>query len=487
MLIPLALESFFVSFISLAVLSICLLFYGVDFDLFFLILFFTTAIMSYEFGDVILGRRDIFDPAVLVSFFSFIFFFLSPLLQRHWDFWPSFPFLSQYADWMTVWAFASLFGSILYRSLLINFSYLPFKMATYVTVFNIDRFNKFVFFSLVIGFLFQSYIYFSFGGVSGFIDVFSDRQQFGVSSYDPFDGIGVPMLLADGARNVFALWIIVYFRNKSYAKSLVFFIVVFLLLLSFNLFFGGLKGSRGAVLYSLFWGVGMYHFWIRPIAFKSFVVGIIFGFAFLNTYYWYKFSGFEGISAIWSDEARISLNQGIREENLKFVLSRDLGRMDFQTLAYKSIFDEGYSLSLGRSYISSFFSIIPSGLFPSDIYFPSITKEKTEIIYGVGSYLPGEPRATTSLLGQMGELVVNFGFFGVPIFFILLAIFVRRIQLLMYSKVSGDVYFLLVPMFSLLVILWFVYDSAVFVQFILRNFIYIIPIYIFCLRRVKLV
>jgi len=476
-----------VSFGILLSLSIGLLFYGVEFDLFFLLLFITTAIMSYEFGDLVLGKRDIFDPAVFVSFFSYVFFLLSPLLQRNWAFWPSFPMLHYYDDWMLVWALASLIGALFYRSLMVHYSKYNFKRSNYVTVFNNNRFMIFVFFSLLIGFVFQLYIYSSFGGVTGFVEVFSERQQGGVSDYDPFDGLGVPMLFADGARNVFAIWLIVYFRDKPYAKNLMFFLLALFLLVSVNVFFGGLKGSRGAILYSAFWGVGMYHFWIRPITLKGFIVGVFSGFIFLNTYYWYKFSGAEGISAIWDDEIKVSLNQGLREDNLKFVLSRDLGRMDFQTLAFKAVFDEGYDYSLGRSYFSSIFSVIPAKLVPVAMQLPTVTKEKTEILYGRGSYIHGEPRATTNLLGQMGELVINFGVLGVPLFFGLLAIYVRRVQSIIYTKNSRDVFLLLCPMLSLLAIHWFMYDSSVFAQFVLRNFIYVIPIYLFCLRRVKLI
>ncbi|QEQ95990.1 hypothetical protein [Neptunomonas concharum] len=477
-------QGFILSQLILLVSTFYLVFFEeVDIDIFFVFSFITVSILAKEAGDWLLGRRCLFDPASFVSIFSYVYFFFSPILQRHWQFWPSFPELQFYDGWLIFWSFLMMFGALIYRfsAMLLT----PFMNKPSMYIYSFDK-RRFYFLSIVftfIGALSQLFIYIKFGGVSGFMNTFTERQDLSAAVFDPFSGMGVQMLLADGYRNAFAVLLVVYFMDKPVRNKWWFFPAIILIMVFVNFIFGGLKGSRGAVVYSLFWGVGMYHFFIKKISIKYAVSGILFLFVFLNSYYWYKFAGLDGLQAIWDSEYRSTLNQGLREENVKFVLSRDLGRMDFQTLTLRKVLDDDFDLSLGRSYISSIFSIIPDSLLSQENKMPSITKEKTELIFGSGSYVHGDIRATTNLLGQYGELFVNFGLVGGFAFFTFIAFFVTFIKKFVVGLDSKDVRLLLVPMLSLLVIKFFMYDSAVFSQFLLRNFIYIMPLYAFSLVR----
>lgn len=478
----------FTKIISLLILFIIsfylLLFEGVNLDLLFIICFLTTCLMCLDAGDWIVGKRSIFDPVCIISLFSYMFFFISPLLQKSWSYWPSFPELKYNTGWILAWASINFFGSVLYRSMIWFDDRKTIIKNNYVYEFKRSKFLKVTFYFMLIGIICQLYIYQKFGGVSGFINTFSYRQENSAAVFDPFEGMGIEMLLADGFRNLFAIFIIVYFKDSRFVRRWWFFALVLISLVVVSFIFGGLKGSRGAVVYSVFWGVGMYHFWIRPIKVKHAVVGMLSIMVFLNTYYWYKFAGVEGLTAMFDDKVKQSLNQGLREENTKFVISRDLGRMDFQTIALIEILDDEFPLSYGRSYISAIFSVVPTAIVSAENKPASITKEKTELIFGQGSYIHGDVRATTNLLGQFGELSVNFGIVGCFLFYFLLAKYVLLIRRIINRSLKGDAILLLVPMLSLLAIQFIMYDSSVMVQFLFRNFIYITFIYILCLRKV---
>ncbi|EAW28531.1 hypothetical protein ATW7_08094 [Alteromonadales bacterium TW-7] len=456
---------------------------GADFNLLFVICFLTTLLMSLDAGDWFLRNKFIFDPVCIISLFSYMYFFISPVLQSTWSYWPSFPELEYNRNWLLVWASLNLFGAVFYRFIIFNEGRKAPSLNNYIYYFNKTKFYKLIAVFMAVGVISQLYIYQKFGGISGFINTFSERQENSAAIFDPFEGMGIEMLLADGFRNLFAIFIIVYFKGSTLAKKWWFFIFILVSLVIVSFLFGGLKGSRGAVVYSVFWGVGMYHFWMKPIKVKHALLGIVSLMLFLNTYYWYKFAGIEGLTAMLDDNVKHSLNQGLREENTKFVISRDLGRMDFQTIALIELLDEQYPLAFGRSYLSSVFSVVPTSIISAENKPPSITKEKTELIYGQGSYIHGDVRATTNLLGQFGELSVNFGLFGCFIFYIILAkysLFVRRI---IQRSLSDDALLLLVPMLSLLAIQFMMYDSSVMVQFLMRNFIYISLLYVFCLKK----
>ena len=190
-------------------------------------------------------------------------------------------------------------------------------------------------------------------------------------------------------------------------------------------------------------------------------------------YYWYKIAGVDGLTG----EAEVHSE---REDVTQYMLVRDLGRMDIQSLALKRYLDEGYEYSLGRTYLVSIFSAIPKQVIP--FYPDQITKEKTDILYGEGRYSPGATRQTTLVMGQVGESFINFGVFGIFMFFALLGVLSGWIQRLIYSR-HIDVLSMLVPFMSLTVVLLLITDMNVVFYQLVRYLLLPATLALLCMTR----
>lgn len=414
------------------------------------------------------GHMNLFDPLAFLGLFGLVFYFISPVLQTGWDYWVYLPPLTHAREWILLWGLISLAGLVLFRLMVDTNSPNRWQPATHWQI-EPDRFWLALGACSVLAVAAQAYVYLKLGGISGMIEAYSLRTALDARFYDPFEGLGVPVLLGDSFRNLFALGLIYYCRNKPYAQKLWFFVVLMLVCLAVFMLFGGLRGSRGSVVYSLFWAVGMYHFWVRPLSRKLVLAGVAGLMLFMSTYYWYKFAGKQGLDALFNPELRATL-QGERGDETKFVIARDLGRMDFQALTLKEVFGErDFPLSWGRSYPASVFSVVPSAIMPDSAQPPTITKEKTELIYGDGTYVHGAPRETTLLMGQLGEMVVNFGLLGPVLYFVVLGAGVVAIRRRVYGYAPNDARLLLMPLIVILPIQWMMYDSSVMVMFLVRN------------------
>jgi hypothetical protein len=145
------------------------------------------------------------------------------------------------------------------------------------------------------------------------------------------------------------------------------------------------------------------------------------------------------------------------------LIARDLGRMDVQVLALRETGDDrGPEYAYGRTYLASVFAIVPR--FVIDWKPDQITREKTEILYGRGSYIANQPRQTTLVLGQFGEAFVNFSYLGIFVFYFLLGRLVRCIKRGAVSLRRDDLRLYLVPAICLLPVLLVITDANVVMQ-----------------------
>lgn len=413
------------------------------------------------------GKADFLSPGVLLGFVFIPLFLIAPIKQVAWDYWPFVPSLSTSIGWIDLWALLNFVGLICYRvsvgirtkhhtqerSARSQFLWMPRSRGSLASA---------VLLFLVIGASAQAYIYGKFGGLTGFIETFTARQELGASAFDPFEGLGVPMILADSFKLVFAIGLIFYVRNNRFAQSALFFFALMLLLLVVCLVFGGLRGSRGATVFALFCAAGMYHLQIKRLRPLIIIIGVVCFSAFLGAYYWYKIAGTEGLQAITDASARDGMIESRRDAG-KYVIARDLGRMDVQVLALKEVgSDTGPDYALGRTYVASVFAIIPRFILS---WKPDqITKEKTDILYGKGSYIPDAPRQTTLVLGQVGESFVNFSYFGIFTFYIVLGLIVRRINTAIRTIHRDDLRLYLIPAVTLIPVLMVITDFNVIFQ-----------------------
>jgi hypothetical protein len=419
-------------------------------------------------GDVVkvaTGKTDLFNPSVVVAFIGVFFFLISPVSQVHWNFWPYLPSMSNDHGWIDLWSLINLIGVIIY----VYTKEKAFKknLPNKIQQKTVDK-NKFFYISVIflsITFIAQVYIYISFGGIQGFINTFTLRQELGRDGDDPFQGMGMIMLLAESFKLIFAMFIIFLVKERGGCKSNQCFLLLMLMFLFVFIFFGGLRGSRSSTLLPLIFAAGMYHYWIRPIPFKMVMYGLFGIFLFLTSYYWYKIAGVDGINAIFDSSQRTEFHESRQNADM-YIISRDLGRMDFQSLALKRIYDEDFPLSYGRTYLTSIFSVVPKAIVP---FKPdSITKEKTELLHGIGSYDSNGWRQTTLVLGQYGEALVNFGIAGVFAFYFLLGRLVFYLNYLVKALENSDVRKLLLPVFTFIPVWLLITDMNVVIYQLFR-------------------
>jgi hypothetical protein len=430
------------------------------------------------------GRADFLDPAVLIGLVWIPLFVVSPIKQLAWDYWPYVPSLSGSMAWIDLWAVMNLAGVLLFQVGIRGRLSMRGPAAPLLTgylVRNRFKLSVILLLFLVFGLCCQLYVYTKFGGLAGFVQTFGDRQAAGVRDYDPFAGMGVPMILADSFKLTFAIAVVLWASSKPLAKSVWFLGGMMLCLLCVALLFGGLKGSRSATLFSLFCAAGFYHLRIRPIGRMQLMLAAAFAFAFVTGYYWYKIAGADGLRAVLDDSARLEFQES-RREPIKYVVARDLGRMDVQVLALREVGAEsGPDYALGRTYLASIFAVIPRFVVP---WKPDqITKEKTEILYGRGSYRADQARQTTLVLGQFGEAFVNFSYLGVGAFYLLLGQSVRAYRHLRSRLGRNDIRAFILPALCLLPVLLVITDVNVVAQQIMRYLM--VPLAVVALARIS--
>jgi|GEM_PF-1930977 len=431
------------------------------------------------------GELEVFEPTGIFGCLGLFYFYIGPLLQQTWGYWPYLPDLSGSRVWLDLWSVCSFIGIILYKTMVsLSENSKSSSVISCVWLFHPQRFVFVMALFLCISILAQGYVYYKFGGISGFVETYTQRQaeQLGMSTKDPFKGYGVVMLVAESFKPLFALCTIYYFKDFKITKTNVFLLAYLSACLIVFLVFGGLRGSRSNTVVSLFIAVGMYHLVIRQISMR---VMVMFGFAallFLFGYSAYKVGGISKMSTF--------LNGGLEtasssETNrmIKYLVARDLCRQDVQTLAFREFASGDLSHIWGRSYIYGIFSVVPAALVGDKPV--QLTKEKSDMIHGKGAFVAGGPRQTTVTLGQPGEAFVNFGFLGYFGFFVVFGAFVGRIRSTFSSLSQQDVRRYYLPIISYLLILMFFTDMNVIYMHCARYLLFPASLLMFCLQVCK--
>lgn len=414
------------------------------------------------------GQTHAFDPSIIIGAVIFMQVLPCAVLQIHWDFWPYLPPVADSLEWVSIWALLYLFGGVFYRVLVDVGSARGRATASLRGLGQIDE-QKFIFVAsclLIISLFSQLLVYAQFGGVSGFINTFTDRQAAGVQEEDPFEGMGSIMILAESAKYVSAILLVVLWRKKQWKPSEARFGLLLLALVPVFLFFGGLRGSRSTTIFALFLSAGAYHFWIKRLSPRLIIIGVVFATMFVSVYYWYKVAGTTGLSAA-VDTAAIDTLHESRRDQTQYLIVRDIGRMDMQALTMREISEKrGPDYALGRTYMTAIFSIVPKSLIGKKP--DQITKEKTETLYGKGRYDPYSARQTTLVLGQFGEMFLNFSYAGPLLFFVVLGWFVRRHNAFAAHGEKSDVLLFLLPIGTLFCLLVIITDFNVIFQQLMR-------------------
>ncbi len=410
------------------------------------------------------GHLDILDPAALLGLFGVHFFFVAPLLHVSQDFW-----ISEWAalvdtpptdwrPWVGMMAFLNLAGLILYRYAMLYMSR-PRKTPL---DFQVDHtaFPALIVVSVAISAILQLRVYRHFGGIMSYITAFEQDQT------DAFEGLGRVFMFSESLPLLLVMAFAVYARGKPLARSWIVLSLLSIVYLVLVLLFGGLRGSRANTIWSLFWAVGIIHYWVRPISKKIVVAGLVFLMLFMYGYGFYKWGGREATALLFDAKSR---TEWVEESNRSAIrtLVFDMGRCDVQSyLLYRLTEFDDFDYGYGRTYYGAVALLVPESIWPNRPH--TERKEGTEAQFGRGSFAPGRFESPW-LYGLAGETMLNFGALAIPFSFIVLGVMTGYTRRLSLTLRDGDPRLLLLPLMISLCFIVLAWNSSNTVAFVFRN------------------
>lgn len=392
------------------------------------------------------GRLKIFDPVGILGLLGFHFFFLAPLLHVRWDSWlePWYTPPPDWRPWLGYMAILNFFGICIYR-LSRNPGCLPKKnQLNQKKIWTIDqkRFRLFLGMALFISAVLQVFTYQKFGGVMAYINAATSHD----TESEKFQGMGLLFIVSESFPILALIGFSVYAQKYKQLRTLPVLTGVLMVFFVLQMFFGGLRGSRSNTIWSLFWALGIIHFWLRQVSKKEIAVGLVFLVCFMYFYGFFKAGGVEGFqNAVQGDR---SAEAEKSDRTWKGLLLGDLGRSDVQAFVLYRIVrhNSDYEYAWGRTYFAATTILIPGAILPNKP--PNKSMEGTNVMSGMGSYNPEEPGkwVASKVYGLAGEIMLNFGPLPVPFSFIVLGIIVGRVKRCLVTWDSSDIRLLLLPM-----------------------------------------
>ncbi len=413
--------------------------------------------------DWIRGRLDVFDPIGVVGIIGALHFFLAPLLHVLWDRWLE--YVDQppdWRDWIGRMALLNVLGLLLYRGAR-HLAFRP-RRTSRLSRWQVDRmrFAVVLVVLLPLTLAIQWWVYRTHGGITGYVD--SYLRDYGYS----FEGMGWIFSISESFP-ILAMFGFVTLTRKPQRRQVGLLRILSVLLVFFGLtlLFGGLRGSRAHVLFALVWGIGLIHFWVRPISRRLVYGGIAFLVAFLYLYGFYKTVGADALAAVRDERVRTVLEDESHRD-LQTALLADLSRSDIQAyLLYRLSGDESdFQYARGRTYLGAAALLVPRAIWPDRP--PTKVQEGTNALYGEGSYFPRRVEAA-NVYGFAGEAMLNFGPAGAVVAFAVWGLIIGRTRRFLFRVEPGDSRLLLYPLLLSFCLWYLIADSDNQLSFLVRN------------------
>lgn len=440
-------------------------------------IYLTGIIIGFDLIRWLRGKVKVFDPVGFIGVFGYHFFFIAPMLQIYWE--KEMSYVIQPDNWQT-WVmgmgFINLIGIIIYKISLHYFDKKTKKTNTPKPTWKLNT-NKLLLIivpTLIIMFLLQSYIYISFGGISGYVNNYVNREG-------GFEGMGFLFMISESFPILFFILIIQLVKDKKYAKSIFFLLILFIIFFILKLYFGGLRGSRSNTVWGIIWAVGIIDLLVKKISRKTIIIGGIFLLVFVFIYGIYKGGREDFLDAVYTDASLLELSEETGR-GIETVLLGDLSRSQTQSyILHKLVeYPENYELAYGRSYLGDLAILIPKKIYPERP--PTKVKEGTEIIRGTGNYKP-DVYVSSRIYGLTGEYMLNFGYISAPLIFIVLGYFISKTRNILYKLEKNDARLYLYPYLVIMCFLILVQDLDNLIFSVIKNLF--IPLLIIIIVKEK--
>lgn len=407
------------------------------------------------------GHRPLFDPVAVLGVIGVHFFFLAPLLHVAWDYWMPYvvpPY--DWRPWLGYMACLNFAGLCAYRYVVARVERRPLAVQPSVWILRTNRFGPILGVGLFASLVLQWVVYSTYGGVAGYVEAFSALSSRGGSA-DEFRGMGWVFMVSEAFPMLVMFGYAVYARVTGRGREWWAVLAVLAFFLLAKVYFGGLRGSRAAYIWPMFWTIGIIHLWVRPIPRTFAVVGVAFLVVFMYVYGLYKAYGGDVVQVVrGSDIADIARE---RKRGLDTTVLGDLGRSDVQSyVLYKLYSPSGraldYDLAMGRTYFGTMALLIPGRVWPDRP--PPKTKEGTTLFYGSDTWATRHFIATFAY-GIAGETMLNFGAVPVPVAYGVLGLLAGLAGRWCRSLAPDDARSLMVPFVVTMVIFVLIWDSDV--------------------------
>jgi hypothetical protein len=406
--------------------------------------------------DWLQGKRNVFDPIGLVGFIGIYFFLIAPLLTVAWDhrllYLPGQP--DDYRPWIGGMAILNFGGLLIYRFIRSFFGeYLSRTRERPTWELDENRFFFLLAVGLVVSVALQIWIYDLYGGIQGYINAYMAL----VAGTDEFKGTGWMTVISESFPILAIMATAVTLRKTPFRRNLVVIAVILSCFAVLEIFFGGLRGSRAAIVLGLFWAVAIVHFYLRQIPKAMIFSGIVVVCVFAYLWGFYKTAGLQSVTALSGSEEREDLTRRTNR-SVDMVMLSDLSRSDIQAFVLYKCFTKGPELpyAYGGTYAGALALLVPQAIWPSRP--PTKVRWTSDFEYGNGAYATG--LWSSRVYGLAGETMLNFGPLFVPFAFAILAIAVTWTERLRANlESSNDGRLLLVPLPITLCILILTNDS----------------------------
>jgi hypothetical protein len=400
------------------------------------------------------NRVDLYDATGLIALLGYHFFFIAPLLMVTWEY--RMRYLrdqpQDYREWLGAMAIINLAGLLLYkyaiRHVLAARAKKAYLLAPRWQVVP-GRFWVLWMLFLILSCGAQLWIFVAFGGVRGYIATYSQW----LSGHDMFQGWALLFAVAESLPVLLTMGLAVYWRKNhthGWAVTVSVLVLTCLILLT-----SGLRGSRSNVIWSLFWVLGIIHFYVKRLPRVVGPIALCLLYGFVSFYAAYKQHGGQLLEQVAStgDYSPVSGSA----EGPATVLVGDFSRCDVQAyLLYKLVSENAFQYAHGASYLGALTMVIPRSLWPDRP--PTVAKWTTDAEYGEGAYQANAIQSSR-VYGIAGEGMLNFGPAGILIAYVALGFLTAMLQSLILRLMPGDTRWLIAPFFINLLFLLLLNDS----------------------------
>src|SRR6201996_8103096 len=226
------------------------------------------------------NRLDLYDATGLIALLGYHFFFIAPLLMVSWNY--RMQYLrdqpQDYRDWLGAMALMNLGGLLLYKYVVKRTpGQASSKMPTSRWQIASRRFWILWAFFLTVSCAAQVSIFVAFGGVFGYMATYSRWLS---GHEDMFQGWALLFSVAESLPILLTMGLAVYWRKQRSSGWVI--AVSVLALTVLTVITGGLRGSRSKVIWSLFWMLGIIHFYVRRLPRALGPVAVLLLYAFVS-------------------------------------------------------------------------------------------------------------------------------------------------------------------------------------------------------------